>query len=277
MATFSSPPMHRCFKSAYAHEEMNAKKRHTMEDVHRIVPELLRNNNSIISYFGVYDGHGGRQIVDFLETNLENTIKEELLEPDEASIPERLTRSFLMADLHSKKLNIVTSGATAVIALLISEFSDDLSSLTRTLYCANVGDSRAVLVSDIKPEKCAPSTIGYYATRLSMDHRSEEESEQKRIRDAGGFITRNRVLGILAVTRSFGDHGMKDFVIAEPFITQTNLNSHPNAPMLILACDGVWDVFSDQEACDLLMETYVKTGPFPEAAEILVRLLELFL
>lgn len=40
--------------------------------------------------------------------------------------------------------------------------------------------------------------------------------------------------------------------------------------MLILACDGVWDVLSDQEAADLLMERYLKEGPFSDASQYLV-------
>ena len=85
----------------------------------------------------------------------------------------------------------------------------------------------------------------YLAKRLSFDHRAEDESEQLRIKDAGGFIARSRVLGILAVTRSFGDHGMKDFVTANPYTSKTLLNECGDSPFLILACDGVWDVLTD--------------------------------
>ena len=72
------------------------------------------------------------------------------------------------------------------------------------------------------------------AKRLSYDHRADDESEQQRINEAGGFIARKRVLGILAVTRSFGDHGMKDYVTGMPYISETSLQDCGDAPFLIL-------------------------------------------
>lgn len=74
----------------------------------------------------------------------------------------------------------------------------------------------------------------YLAKRLSYDHRAEDQSEEQRIKDAGGFIARKRVLGILAVTRSFGDHGMKDFVTANPYISEIALKDCGDTPLLIL-------------------------------------------
>lgn len=115
--------------------------------------------------------------------------------------------------MKSKKLDITTSGATAVVAIIKNDVTENVT--RKQLIVGNVGDSRAVLVSTRVPvinSAEEPAVVGYFAHRLTYDHRADDKAEQKRIADAGGFVSRNRVLGILAVTRSFGDHGMKDFV-----------------------------------------------------------------
>ncbi|GAA5879468.1 hypothetical protein JCM3774_005220 [Rhodotorula dairenensis] len=110
----------------------------------------------------------------------------------------------------------------------------------RTLYTANVGDARAVL-----------SRAGK-AVRLTYDHKGSDAKEAKRISDAGGYVLNNRVNGVLAVTRSLGDSSMKEFVVGSPYTTETKLG--PNDDFLIVACDGLWDVCSDQEAVDLVAD-----------------------
>jgi serine/threonine protein phosphatase PrpC len=44
---------------------------------------------------------------------------------------------------------------------------------------------------------------------MTEDHKPTREDEQKRIRDAGGFVINNRVMGELAVSRAFGDAEFK--------------------------------------------------------------------
>jgi len=68
--------------------------------------------------------------------------------------------------------------------------------------------------------------------------------------DAGGFVMGGRVNGVLAVTRSLGDSSMKEFVVGSPYTTETELGDEDE--FLILACDGLWDIASDQEAVDLV-------------------------
>ena len=88
--------------------------------------------------------------------------------------------------------------------------------------------------------------------RLTYDHKASDAGETKRIQDAGGFVIMNRVNGILAVTRSLGDRAMKDYVSGEPYTTETVLEEGDTH--LILACDGVWDVISDDSAVELVMQ-----------------------
>ncbi|KAL5528078.1 MGPP2CL-1 [Sanghuangporus sanghuang] len=112
------------------------------------------------------------------------------------------------------------------------------ASLRRVLYTANVGDARAVLCRSGR------------AVRLTYDHKGSDKQEAKRIMDSGGFVMSGRVNGVLAVTRSLGDSSMKDFVVGAPYTTETELGDDDE--FLIIACDGLWDVASDQEAVDMV-------------------------
>jgi protein phosphatase/protein phosphatase PTC1 len=67
-------------------------------------------DSQVSAYFGVYDGHGGRNIVDFLEEKLEQNILNELRMADDANVLERLARAYLITDMQSRKCNITTSG-----------------------------------------------------------------------------------------------------------------------------------------------------------------------
>lgn len=97
--------------------------------------------------------------------------------------------------------------------------------LCRVLYCANAGDSRGVLCR------------GGKAIRLTYDHKGSDKQEAKRIVDAGGYVRRNRVVGMLAVSRSLGDSDFKTWVIGQPHTTATTLGDEDE--FVILACDGV--------------------------------------
>ncbi len=55
---------------------------------------------------------------------------------------------------------------------------------------------------------------------------------------------------MIGITRALGDHMMKDLLINTPHFHATQITAEDQ--LLILACDGVWDVFSDQEAVDLI-------------------------
>ena len=109
------------------------------------------------------------------------------------------------------------------------------------LTVANVGDSRGVMCDH--QGRTVP---------LSFDHKPQLAQERKRIKKAGGFITFNgvwRVAGILATSRAIGDYPLKDrkFVVADPDIQTFDL-TEVKPQFLILATDGLWDAFSNEEA-----------------------------
>lgn len=249
-------------------EEMNPLRRSTMEDVHVIT---TLGSNKMYHYLAIYDGHGGRAMVDFLQQTLHKNVEIELEnqeDDDDVDILVRLERALLMTDIQGKHYGIASSGATVALCVL-----DDTH-----VYTANVGDARIVAgvvveeevssssSDDDDDENVDPKKKKLTAKRLTHDHSASDPVEQQRIvQQAGGFCWKGRVVGVLAVARSLGDYGLKQYVTAEPAVRKEEkmhhesnyLKSSSSIQFIILACDGLWDVLTDQQAVDIV-STYCK-------------------
>ncbi|CAM9557567.1 unnamed protein product, partial [Discosporangium mesarthrocarpum] len=89
---------------------------------------------------------------------------------------------------------------------------------------------------------------------LTRDHTPLLPDEMARVIAAGGYVTRGRVNGTLGISRSFGDIMCKDGkglwegqqVISQP--EQSTFEIEKEDEFLILACDGLWDVMTNQQA-----------------------------
>lgn len=274
---------------------------------HLNVPKLSRRGLAPQSFFGVFDGHGGPYASIYLAQYLHVNVAEALAEvgPELLSIfneigetkaadtsedagdvrrakdrmdeivEQALARAFLKTDDDF----ITTSehaqnGSTATTALIIGQ----------RLYCANVGDSRTILCRN------------FQAVALSRDHKPTVEEEAKRIKDAGGFVISGRVMGELAVSRAFGDAEFKrgiqaiieeeggklptgqdgeeknwdqPLVIAEPEVTATTITEDDQ--FLLLACDGLFDVYSSEDVVRIVKENLEAHGDPQRTCQELTR------
>jgi len=239
-------------RSVGVFSDRNAKYRRYMEDCLSIEDKF--NNDEKQGFFAVYDGHGGKEAADFCLENFHKILGEELsklskeeLEKDE-KVEECMKIAYAKTD-EAMKSTIPSAGACSVTCFIRQKDNGK-----RTIYCANAGDSRAVLCRDGK------------ADCLTIDHKATNSDEAARVESVGGFIKNERVNGLIAVSRALGDHSMKLFVISEPYLRTVELQ--PSDSFLILACDGVWDVLTDQEAVDLVVKD---TDPLEMAKKILVK------
>ncbi|KAJ2400515.1 phosphatase 2C [Coemansia sp. RSA 2559] len=193
-------------------------------------------------FMAIFDGHAGKQAAQWCSQNFADIFLELKKDFPDQSIPTLFNKAFIEADRRLAADVKTNSGCTAVVAFLqVTEVATDKGvERQRTLFCANVGDARAVL------------SQGGAAARLTYDHKGDDTREIERIFESGGYVFNGRVNGVLAVTRALGDSSLKQFVIGNPFTTETKLDNDDD--LLILACDGLWDVCSDQEAVDLVRE-----------------------
>eukprot|EP00873_Tetraselmis_striata_P001646 jgi/Tetstr1/421910/TSEL_012810.t1 len=125
-----------------------------------------------------------------------------------------------------------TAGCTAVVAMVFG----------RRLLVANAGDSRCV---------CSREGIAHAMTE---DHKPGNPEELSRVLKAGGMVADGRIMGSLNLSRAIGDLEFKtakglgleaQMVTPVPEIREIELAEGDE--FLVLACDGIWDVLSNQE------------------------------
>lgn len=175
--------------------------REHMEDYMSYVSQLFNIDNKVqITYYAVFDGHGGQSCAEYCAEQLHVEIKmqmEDVLTGIENAqdlqkcIEQCIRNSFQITDEKYAKLypnQCKQCGTTAEVILLVGNM----------LYSANVGDARGILCRNGKP------------IDLSVDHKAKRPDELDRIKSQGGYIVYGRVLGRLAISRAFGDFDCKN-------------------------------------------------------------------
>ncbi|ETV72123.1 hypothetical protein, variant 2 [Aphanomyces astaci] len=232
-----------------------------------------------LAFVAVFDGHGGTRCADFLQHGLLPQLKHHLLH-----------RSFHDAPHESMSMAMQSACRDADKAFLGSHLADDSGSCAvfaligkDKWVVGNVGDSQVVL-----------SRHGR-AVDLCVAHSPQHPDERARILAANGHIVQDRfIFGYLGVSRSFGDRFVKverPVVITTPdVVSGGSRHLHPGDEFLLLACDGLFEVFTPQEAvdfvahhrsvnqmtpqaiCDLLVHTAIENGSQDNVSVVLVML-----
>jgi len=234
-----------------------------IDDVSKILPtnrETLHHNT--FAFYAIFDGHGGKQCAILAEKELHQNI---LKNPDFLSgndIEGAIIKAFKETDDYIGKMAQQegwNNGSTAVVVIIIDD----------TLWIANIGDSEAILAR--KKDKSTVPVV------LSKIHKPTKEDEKKRLEDLGVPVSSGRVAGSLAVSRAFGDFdfkspangGQEDWVLCEPYVNKLQILDTDE--FLILACDGLWDKLSYQDAVDIASKAKKSHKSPIETSDLLVR------
>ncbi|KAA3457043.1 putative protein phosphatase 2C 51 [Gossypium australe] len=220
-------------------------RRRAMEDAVKVAIGVIQGYD----FFAVYDGHGGAGVANACRDRMHRLVVKEVQERTRGGggggkgVGWEKVMSACFEKMDEEVTGVEcgttaavdevmeTMGSTAVVVLVSRE----------EVVVANCGDSRAVL--------CRAGT----AVALSHDHKPDRPDERDRVEAAGGRVINingNRILGVLATSRSIGDRYLKAYVISKPEVSV--IERTKSDTFVILASDGLWDVVSNELACEVV-------------------------
>ena len=234
---------------------------------------VLQNqyNFKDFNIFSVMDGHGvnghlvsrfvTKYFTSFFKNNKKmnsNSNEDEVYYRLKKNDSDILKRAFRHAERDIEKNSDIDanfSGTTCVMVLQVGE----------KLLCANVGDSRAIMVKE--NNKIIP---------LSIDQKPDDPEESKRIIENGGEISqfeedgeksgpfrvwkKGEVYPGIAMSRSIGDFIATTLgVVPIPKFIDEKIDK--DTKFIVVASDGVWEFLDNQKVADIVMPFYKKNDP----------------
>ncbi|CAF1382393.1 unnamed protein product [Adineta ricciae] len=219
--------------------------RKSNEDFHKHLVPINELQWKLWSYFAIFDGHNGietaKNAANLLDKHLIDALNELIhsTQIDLYQISQIIKHTFLQLDKELVNLVNDQSGSVCIATLIGPEH----------IYLINLGDSRAIIISN------DGKVLEY-----TKDHKPNNRKEKERILKAGGHVTQHsgdvaRVEDQLAVSRALGDYSIdKHLIPASPAIIQFAKNPNSQGEYLILACDGIWDVMSNEQVASFILQ-----------------------
>ncbi|GAV84284.1 PP2C domain-containing protein [Cephalotus follicularis] len=270
--------------------------RATMEDAHAAHPDL----DASTSFFGVYDGHGGKVVAKFCAKYLhQQVLKSEAYSAGD--IGTSVEKAFFRMDEMMRgqrgwrelaalgdKINKFTGMLEGLIwspkggdgnnqvddwAFEEGPHSDFSGPTSGCTACVAIVRNNQLVVANAGDSRCVISRKGQ-AYNLSRDHKPDLEAEKERILKAGGFIHAGRINGSLNLARAIGDMEFKQnkylpadkqIVTANPDVNHVELCDDDD--FIVLACDGIWDCMSSQQLVDFIHEQLKKESKLSVVCE----------
>ena len=222
--------------------------------------------------FSVLDGHGefghlvSRFVTKYFATFFKKNKKMKVLKSEDEvyyrlikNDYDILKRVYKHAekDINKSQIDAKFSGTTCVMVFQVGE----------KIICANVGDSRAIMVKGEKANKIIP---------LSIDQKPNDPEEKKRIESQNGEVdqyeedgeksgpfrvwAKGQVYPGIAMSRSIGDFVASTLgVIPEPVFIEETIDK--DTKFIIIGSDGIWEFLENQKVANIVLPYYQKNDP----------------
>ena len=245
----------------------------------RALVKISVGNINGFNLFGILDGHGqdGHFAAQFCRDYMIKSMTDfaEQCKFEYILTPEAIYNKLILSNFQDiincfKSADIEMGNQTQFDANYSGTTCNLVIQLNNYLICANVGDSRSIVIYD------DGTNMNKGIFNLSKDHIPEMPLEKHRIINSGGMVEQltdqfgnkkgpyrvypygsNCTFRGLALSRSLGDLDTKQYgVISQPEIIEYKINPHVTK-YLVICSDGIWKYLSNEQIRDCGNSYYI--------------------